>query len=65
MWFPEYFKRLQNANCNQTARASEDCNNGTNLSFYQDTLYIATATFPGLLLGLVLVNVLGAKILTG
>ena len=61
---PEYFKRLLEDICNQTDFAQQNCNN-TNLQLYQDTLFAALSALPGVLAGLILINLLGGKILAG
>ena len=71
LWFPEYFKRLE-LDClieeiiNGTLPLQPDnCSNATSYRFYQDTLYTALATLPGNLLGVLLINIIGARVQLG
>ena len=66
LWFPEYFKDAQMA-CDNNSNSSD---NTSSLSFisstiYLDSLYVALATLPGLLVGIFTINYLGAKLLLG
>ena len=78
LWFPEYFKYIENCNyqrdhncsinplhpdhacssssvkCNETSEPNGD-------KIYLDSLYVALAAIPGTVLGILTVNVVGAK----
>ena len=71
LWFPEFFKRLE-LDClvdeiiNGTLPLQPDnCSNATSYQFYQDTLFTALATLPGNLLGVLLINIIGARVQLG
>lgn len=69
MWFPEYFKRLLTNRVDSNLTIADiDYSNDTilaQLRIYQDTLYIALATFPGMIAGILLIGLTGGKILLG
>ena len=70
LWFPEYFKCIHERELNCTFSledpdscvapgVNEVCNStGT---IYADSLYASLATIPGTILGVLLINVVGAK----
>ncbi len=68
LWFPEYFKRILQDECNSAAAQFtnySNCSNKTNLQFYQDTLYTALASLPGNIAGALLINIIGGRIQLG
>jgi len=44
---------------------SDNCSNATSYQFYQDTLYTALATLPGTLIGVLFINIIGARVQLG
>lgn len=41
------------------------CTEGAGLELYQDTLYVAIASLPGNVVGVLLINIIGGRILLG
>lgn len=64
LWFPEYFKKLIEDNCD-LQNNTIGCTNATRLQYYQDTLYTALASLPGNIAGTVLINIIGGRIQLG
>ena len=64
MWFPEYFKKIIEDNCDLQGTTT-GCANETHLQYYQDTLYTALASLPGNIAGAVLINIVGGRIQLG
>ena len=61
LWFPEYFKRLDNKANNISS--SLDGGSNSSISIYTDSMYISLAALPSVLLGIFTVNLLGGKIM--
>lgn len=81
LWFPEYFKYIeqcnyqQEHNCSLHDNSHHSCsdspipcnmtsNSGDN-DIYLDSLYVALAGIPGTVLGILTVNIVGAKAMLG
>ena len=62
LWFPEFFKRLQEQNSSLSMNCS---NSSSDLQYYQDTLFTALASLPGNIAGAVLINVIGGRVQLG
>ena len=83
LWFPEYFKYVEDCNYQKDNNCSMhpvnpdpscslspvQCNDtrdeAAGSGIYRDSLYVAMAAIPGTLLGILTVNVVGAKAMLG
>lgn len=82
LWFPEYFKYIENCNfernhncsinpshpehsCSPSGEACNMTRSGREDEIYLDSLYVALAGIPGTLLGILTVNIVGAKAMLG
>ena len=65
LWFPEYFHLIEKQNSQTSCNTSCDSVSYDDNKAYLDNVYVSLATIPGLLSGILLINILGAKVLLG
>ena len=65
LWFPEYFHLIEKQNSNTRCNTSCGSVSYNDNKEYLDNVYVSLATIPGLLSGIILINILGAKVLLG